>query len=89
MVSVQGGKYGYIWVGTSVIALVWYYFFIPELKGRSLEEIDELFENRVPTFEFNSFETKILDKALKDVQNRLNMGEKPVAKVEEVSEGQE
>lgn len=87
--SVKGGKYGYIWTGTSVIALVWYYFFIPELKGRSLEEIDELFENKVPTSEFKSFETKILDKALKDVQDRLNMGEKPVAKVEEVSEGQE
>lgn len=87
--SVKGGKYGYIWAGTSVIALVWYYFFIPELKGRSLEEIDELFENKVPTFEFKSFETKILDKALKDVRDRLNMGEKPVAKVEEVSEGQE
>lgn len=87
--SVKGGKYGYIWAGTSVIALAWYYFFIPELKGRSLEEIDELFENKVPTLEFKSFETKILDKALKDVQDRLNMGEKPVAKVEEVSEEHE
>lgn len=85
----KGGKYGYIWAGTSVIALAWYYFFIPELKGRSLEEIDELFENKVPTFEFKSFETKALGKALKDVQDRMNRGEKPVASVEEVSEGQE
>ena len=69
--------------------MVWYYFFIPELKGRSLEEIDELFENKVPTHDFKSFETKILSKARKDVEERLGRDEKPDAKVEEVSEGQD
>ena len=69
--------------------MVWYYFFIPELKGRSLEEIDELFENKVPTFGFKTYETKILDNAVKEVQDRLGREEKPVAKVEEVSDGQE
>ena len=69
--------------------MVWYYFFIPELKGRSLEEIDELFENKVPTLGFKTYETKILDNVVKEVQDRLGREEKPVAKVEEVSEGQE
>ena len=69
--------------------MVWYYFFIPELKGRSLEEIDELFENKVPMLGFKTYETKILDNVVKEVQDRLGREEKPVAKVEEVSEGQE
>ncbi|KAH8898375.1 general substrate transporter [Thozetella sp. PMI_491] len=63
-----GAKYGYIWAGSSLVALVFYYFFIPELKGRTLEEIDELFENRVPTWKFKTHETTILRRALDDVQ---------------------
>ncbi len=31
------------------------YFLLPEVKGRSLEEIDELFQNRVPLREFPSY----------------------------------
>lgn len=34
-------------------------FFVPELKGRSLEEIDELFEHRpaIPAWKFSSIKT--------------------------------
>lgn len=31
------------------------YFFLPEMRGRSLEEIDELFQNRVPRREFPNY----------------------------------
>ena len=41
-----GGKIGYIFAGMSVLSLVFAVFFVPELKGRSLEEVDELFEVR-------------------------------------------
>ena len=39
-----GAKVGWIYAGTSVACLVFVVFFVPELNGRSLEEIDELFE---------------------------------------------
>lgn len=31
----------------SVFVVVWVYFFVPELKGRNLEEIDYMYDNGV------------------------------------------
>ena len=39
-----GAKVGWIYAGTSVACLFFIVLFVPELKGRGLEEIDELFE---------------------------------------------
>jgi len=50
-----GPKYGYIWAASCVIAALWIYFFLPEVKGRTLEEIDEMFEARVPARKFASY----------------------------------
>jgi hypothetical protein len=36
-----------------------FYFFMPEMKGRSLEELDEIFAARVPARKFNSYQTVI------------------------------
>lgn len=43
---------------------------LPELKGRSLEEIDELFERRIGAWKFKSTRTTIMDEVLKEVRNR-------------------
>lgn len=64
----QGGKYGYIFAASNVICFIWYYFFIPETKGRSLEEIDELFEKKVATKDFKTFVTGIRGSALRDIK---------------------
>ncbi|EMC96383.1 hypothetical protein BAUCODRAFT_473149 [Baudoinia panamericana UAMH 10762] len=47
-----GPKYGYIWVPSCVLAAVWVYFCLPEVKGRTLEEIDEMFEKKLPARKF-------------------------------------
>ena len=39
-----GAKVGWIFVVISFGSLVFIVFYVPELKGRSLEETDELFE---------------------------------------------
>ncbi|OAA57983.1 General substrate transporter [Niveomyces insectorum RCEF 264] len=65
-----GAKYGYIWAGSNLCCLVFFFLFMPELKGRSLEEIDELFANRVSAWKFKSYQTTILHQALQDVQKR-------------------
>lgn len=39
---------GFIWGGFILLALVWVFFSVPETKGLSLEEIDELFEAKIP-----------------------------------------
>lgn len=47
-------KYGYIFAGTMLIALAFIYYYVPECRGRTLEEIDELFENKVSARKFPS-----------------------------------
>ncbi|RFU31066.1 hypothetical protein B7463_g5294, partial [Scytalidium lignicola] len=51
-----GPKYGYIWAGSNLICLVVFFLFIPEMKGRSLEEVDEMFQNRVPRRQFPKYQ---------------------------------
>jgi hypothetical protein len=35
---------------------LFFYFLFPETKGRSLEEIDEMFVNRVPRKQFKTYQ---------------------------------
>lgn len=48
--------------------MIFFWLFIPELKGRTLEEIDELFAKKVPAWRFKKFRTTIQDDALVEVQ---------------------
>ncbi|EXJ67402.1 uncharacterized protein A1O5_09415 [Cladophialophora psammophila CBS 110553] len=86
-----GPKYGYIWFGSNIVCAIFYFLCIPELKGRSLEEIDELFEKRVGVFKFKTYQTEIQEKALHDVQ--VNTGafldKKPGSSVTHVEESVE
>ena len=50
-----GPRYGYIWFPSCVIAATWVFFFLPEVKNRTLEEIDEMFEARLPARKFASY----------------------------------
>jgi hypothetical protein len=38
------------------VPLVFFFFFLPEMKGRTLEELDELFQNKVPVRGFPKYE---------------------------------
>ena len=50
-----GPKYGYIWVPSCLIAAAFVWFCLPEVKGRTLEEIDEMFEKRLPARKFRTY----------------------------------
>ncbi|KAK7926820.1 general substrate transporter [Apiospora marii] len=50
-----GPKYGYIWAPSCFITMVWIYFYLPEAKDRTLEQIDEMFEARVPARKFRGY----------------------------------
>ncbi|KAL2022954.1 hypothetical protein VTK56DRAFT_4169 [Thermocarpiscus australiensis] len=50
-----GPRYGYIWFPSCIVGLVWVFFFLPETKGRTLEEIDEMFEERLPARKFRNY----------------------------------
>lgn len=51
------GKIGFVWGSFAVVAAIWVAFFLPEMSGRSLEELDELFEKKVSVWKFRKFVT--------------------------------
>ncbi|KAK6214311.1 Dolichyl-diphosphooligosaccharide-protein glycosyltransferase subunit dad1 [Pestalotiopsis sp. IQ-011] len=51
------GKIAFVWGAGSIVAAVWAFFVLPELKGRTLEELDELFQKRVGVMDFGRFQT--------------------------------
>lgn len=51
----MGPKVGFVFGPTCVIGGIWAWFMVPETKDRSLEELDEMFMNGVPTREFKNY----------------------------------
>ncbi|KAF2740095.1 general substrate transporter [Polyplosphaeria fusca] len=47
-----GPEYGWIWGPSCLLTVAWVYFFLPEIKNRTLEEIDEMFDARLPARKF-------------------------------------
>ena len=41
------GKVGFIFGGLSAIATLWSFFYVPELKGRTFDEIDHMFQSKI------------------------------------------
>lgn len=56
------GKTAFFWLGTSVCVTVWTYFRLPELKGRTYEELDSLFDKRVSARKFNDYQVDGLER---------------------------
>lgn len=55
-----GGRIGWIWTAFAALAIVFVFFFVPEFNGRTLEEIDLLFENKIPARKFASMDISTL-----------------------------
>ena len=53
-----GGKVGFIYGAINFIMVVATFFFIPELKSRTLEEVDQLFASGAPLRKFSEIKTK-------------------------------
>lgn len=67
-----GGKIAFLWMAFSVVSGVFVYFFLPELKGRSLEELDYMFEARIGTRNFKTFDSSAI-LAQKRTQHHSNV----------------
>lgn len=47
------GKTAFVWFGICTLTMVWALFRLPETRGKTYEELDVLFEKRVPAWKFN------------------------------------
>ncbi|PMD63133.1 putative MFS transporter [Hyaloscypha bicolor E] len=50
------GKAGFLFGGISLVCLAWCWFRIPESRGRTFEELDILFERKVPARKFKNYD---------------------------------
>lgn len=79
-----GGRVGFIYGSLNVTMVVLTFFFIPELKGRTLEEVDQLFESGAPLRKFDSVKTKTAEELYRDevdckvTESESRMGEKRI-----------
>lgn len=51
-----GSKIGFIYGGLMVLGCAWVFFLLPETAGRSLEEIEYMFQHHVPARHFAKFQ---------------------------------
>jgi MFS transporter, SP family, general alpha glucoside:H+ symporter len=54
-----GGKIGWIFFGMSALYLVLMYFFVPGTKGRSFEELDHMFEEKISARRFEKYQANV------------------------------
>ncbi|ODQ73395.1 hypothetical protein LIPSTDRAFT_104968 [Lipomyces starkeyi NRRL Y-11557] len=50
-----GSKVGFIFAGIITLALAFTFFCVPECKGKSLEQIDRMFQEKVPIRQFGNY----------------------------------
>jgi len=60
------GKLGFFFGGLAAICYVWAYFRIPETMGRTYEELDILFERKVPSRQFKGYQIEPSEPLEKD-----------------------
>ncbi|KAL6245954.1 hypothetical protein RBB50_007107 [Rhinocladiella similis] len=58
------GKVGFVFGGACLLGTIWSYFYVPELKGRTFQEIDYLFHHRVPPRKMGSYDLDEVEYAL-------------------------
>ncbi|PCH06712.1 Major facilitator superfamily domain, general substrate transporter [Penicillium occitanis (nom. inval.)] len=52
-------KVGFIFGGLAIASFVFAYFCVPEMKGRTLEEINRMFQDGVPIWKFGRYEAPV------------------------------
>ncbi|PGH15932.1 hypothetical protein AJ79_02099 [Helicocarpus griseus UAMH5409] len=76
---------GYIWAGSTVLIVAFLVFCVPEVRGRTLEEIEEMFNNNVPTRKFQTYVTQTGREARERLDAAERKGEGSIHRVEAVS----
>lgn len=79
-----GGGVTFIYGGFSVAATLWVLLMIPETKNRSLEELDEMFQAKVPTRQFEKYQCSGIGASITQLDG--GPAAKDVAMAEEVEE---
>ncbi|KAK1139964.1 hypothetical protein N8T08_011041 [Aspergillus melleus] len=58
------GKTAYFWFGTAALTTLWAYFRLPECAGRTYDELDVMFHQKVPARKFAKHQVNVYDAGL-------------------------
>jgi len=53
------GKLGFFFGGLAILCWIWAFFRVPETMGRTYDELDLLFEKRVPARDFEIYKVDL------------------------------
>lgn len=67
-----GGKVGFIFGGLSLICIGYLWWYLPETKGRTYEELDEIFMREVPARKFAGYKTEVEEKGARAQQHEAH-----------------
>ncbi|XP_014562191.1 hypothetical protein COCVIDRAFT_84824 [Bipolaris victoriae FI3] len=62
-----GARTGFFWAGTGIMGILWTWFRLPEPKGRTFAELDELFETKVAARKFSKTNLRPPERAVNTV----------------------
>lgn len=65
------GQTAYFWFGTACLAILWTCFRLPEMRGRTYEELNVMFHERVPARNFASWQGDAYDNELTRKEKKL------------------
>ena len=74
-------KVGLIYGSIAVCSFFFAFFCVPEMKGRSLEDINEMFEQKVPVRKFRTFKLEHTVGKLDEQNDQGTVGEKNAVNV--------
>lgn len=83
-----GSRVGMIYGGVSILAIIFVFLIVPEMKGRSLEELDELFHSRVKPWRSNKFVAMGIGAQITNMQG-VKEGDTAMKLAEDVEEVEE
>jgi SP family general alpha glucoside:H+ symporter-like MFS transporter len=69
-----GGKVGFIFGGLCFPCIAFLWWYQPETRGRSYEELDEMFMKKIPARHFKSYRTEV-EAVSEEVQRRVSVHE--------------
>ncbi|KAJ5817053.1 hypothetical protein N7447_009286 [Penicillium robsamsonii] len=75
---------GFIWFGSSIATILFIYFFVPEVRGRSLEEIEEMFDKNVPARKFQTYVCESVELANMEASKDLDHEEAKEGQIEHI-----
>ncbi|KAH8703036.1 general substrate transporter [Talaromyces proteolyticus] len=69
------GRIGFLYGSFSFVSAIWTLLFLPETRNRNLEELDELFQNKVSVWKFPKYQTTGYGAQLTEVEEVAHRGE--------------